>query len=97
MEKYRRQETVTIQVEHRLRASNALTDADTADAEIWGPHKQLVVDTQDMTKTATGTYQYYYTSAAGVEPGVYWCDCVLVTGTHYARPRIYFEIVKEVT
>lgn len=97
MEKYRRQETVTLQcLFYSDEAKTTLADCDTATVSVMDETNQLVVTTQAMTKTATGTYQYYYTSGSTVRLGKYTADAVMTKGTDVQRPQITFEIVKEV-
>jgi len=97
MEKYRRQETATLQcLFYSDEAKTTLVNADTATISIKDETGQLVVTAQAMTPIATGTYQYYYKSAPTARLGVYTADAIMVKGTDYQRPQITFEIVAEV-
>lgn len=95
MEKFRRQETVPLRFTHY--AAGALADADSAVVEVWGPDKQIVVNTATIAaSTSTGLYDYNYTSASTVSLGKYHANCILTSGTVVVRPEIWFEIVEEV-
>lgn len=95
MEVYIRQGTATLQVKHW--SAGDLTDADSAKIYIKDQSGQFVVENQDMSKTATGTYQYYYTSDSSATYGIYKANTILTKGTHVARDKITFEIVEEYT
>lgn len=98
METYRRQETADLQCLYYSDADKTtLVDADTAKIYVEDYTKQLVVDNQDMTKTATGTYSYYYKSASDARLGVYTANAVMTKGTDVQRPKVTFEIEREVT
>jgi type 1 fimbria pilin len=95
MEQRRRQETVQIKATLKTTAG-ALTDADTHTIHIEDPFEQVVVNGVAMTKTATGTYKYYYTSASTVRLGTYKAEATLTKDDIATRPVCWFEIVDEI-
>jgi len=94
MEKFRRQESVTLSVEYY--SAGVLTAPDTYTIEVKDESGQIVVDSQPMAEDDTGLYSYEYTSASTVPLGVYTAEAVLTTGTNKQRPYCKFEIVEEI-
>jgi len=94
MEKFRRQESVTLSATYR--SAGVLTAPDTYTMEVRDPSGQIVVDTQDMAEDDTGKYSYEYTSASTAMLGVYTAEAVLITGTNKQRPYCFFEIYEEI-
>lgn len=94
MEKFRRQESVTLSAEYR--SAGTLTAPDSYTTEVRDPSGQIVVDSQTMSEDETGKYSYEYTSASTVPLGVYTAEAVLTTGTNVQRPYCEFEIVEEI-
>jgi len=94
MEKFRRQESVTLSATYR--SAGVLTAPDTYTMEVKDESGQIVVNSQNMTEDSTGNYSYEYTSASTVPLGVYTAEAVLTTGTNVQRPYCKFEIVEEI-
>lgn len=94
MEKFRRQESVTLSAEYR--SAGVLTAPDTYTMEVRDPSGQIVVDSQTMSEDATGLYSYEYTSASTAKLGVYTAEAVLTTGTNKQRPFCFFELYEEI-
>lgn len=94
MEKFRRQESVTLSATYY--SAGTLTAPDTYTMEVRDPSGQIVVNTQDMAEDDTGLYSYEYTSASTVVLGIYTAEAVLTTGTNVQRPTCNFEIVEEI-
>ena len=94
MEKFRRQESVTLSATYR--SAGVLTAPTTYTIEVRDPSGQIVVDTQDMAEDSTGKYSYEYTSTSTAEEGIYVAEAVLTTGTNKQRPACEFEIVEEI-
>jgi len=94
MEKFRRQESVTLSAEYR--SAGVLTAPDSYTIEVKDASGQIVVDSQTMTEDDTGEYSYEYTSASTVPCGIHTAEAVLTTGTNKQRPFCKFEIVEEI-
>lgn len=95
MEKFRRQETVTLHAEYRL--AGTFTDPDTYTIEVRDRSGQIVVDSKNMTPdNGDGKFSYDYKSAADAVLGVYTAEAVLTTEENVQRPYCKFEIVEEI-
>lgn len=94
MEKFRRQESVTLSATYY--SAGVLTAPDSYTMEVRDPSGQILVDSKPMADDATGKYSYEYTSASTVPLGVYTAEAVLTTGTNVQRPYCKFEIVEEI-
>lgn len=71
----------------------ALVDATSVDISIIDPDGTIVVDETAMTKTATGTYEYYYTTTTSVDEGNYQIECDITDGSYHTYVHSHFNMV----
>jgi len=62
--------------------SDALEDATSVNVTIKNPKGTMVTDEQAASKTATGTYEYYYTTTATVLEGDYQILAWIIDGSY---------------
>lgn len=94
MEKFRRQESVTLSATYR--SAGVLTAPTTYTMEVRDPSGQIVVDSDGMSVDETGKYSYEYTSASDAVLGIYTAEAVLTTGENIQRPFCFFELYEEI-
>lgn len=70
----------------------ALVNATSVDISIIDPDGTVVVDVTAMTKTATGTYEYYYTTTASVDEGDYQIECDITDGSYHTYVHSHFTM-----
>lgn len=71
----------------------ALVDATSVDVSVVDPDGTVVVDEQAMSKTATGTYEYYYETTISVDEGDYQIECDVTDGTYHTYAHGHFSMV----
>ncbi len=71
----------------------ALVDATSVAVSIVDPDGTVVVDEQAMNKTATGTYEYFYTTTTGVDEGDYQVECDILDGSYHTFAHGHFNMV----
>lgn len=71
----------------------ALVDATSIDISIVDPDGDVVVDEQAMTKTATGTYEYYYTTDEDNVEGDYQIEVDITDGSYHTYEHGHFNMV----
>ena len=70
----------------------ALVDATSVDVSIKDPDGTIVVDEAAMTKTATGVYEYFYTTTISVIQGNYQIEADITDGTYHSYVHGHFNI-----
>ena len=70
----------------------ALVDATSVSISIIPPNKTAVVNDVGMTKTSTGTYEYFYTTTASVEEGDYQIECDILDGSYHTFAHNHFNM-----
>ena len=70
----------------------ALVDATSVSVSIIPPNGTAVVDDQAMTKTATGIYEYFYTTTASVAEGDYQVECDILDGSYHTFAHGHFKM-----
>ena len=68
----------------------ALVAATSVDISIKDPDGTVVVDEVAMTSTATGVYEYYYTTTTSVVEGNYQIECDILDGSYHAYVHGHF-------
>ncbi len=75
----------------------ALVDATSVSITIKDPKGTLVADDQAMTKTSTGTYEYFYTSATTASLGNHQIECDILDGTYHTPRHGHFKLNKGIS
>jgi len=70
----------------------ALVDATSVDISIKDAGGDIVVDEVAMTKTETGTYEYYYVTTASVDEGDYQIECDITDGSYHTYVHGHFTM-----
>ncbi len=77
----------------------ALVDATTVDISIVDPNGDIAVNASavsvteiGMTKTATGVYEYYYTTAITIVEGDYQIECDITDGSYHTYVHSHFSM-----
>ncbi len=69
-----------------------LVDATSVAISIKDSSGTVVKDAQAMTKTATGVYEYYYTTTTAVEKGNYQVECDILDGSYHTFAHAHFSM-----
>lgn len=70
----------------------ALVAATSVAISIVDPDGTVVVDEAAMTATATGVYEYYYTTTITVDQGNYQIECDILDGSYHTFVHGHFSI-----
>ena len=70
----------------------ALVDATAVIVSVVNPAGTAVVDEQAMAKTATGTYEYYYTTTTAVIEGDYRIQAQITDGSYESMVHGHFNM-----
>lgn len=70
-----------------------LVDATSVDVSIIDPDGTAVVDETAMSKTATGTYEYYYTTTTSVVEGDYQVEADITDGSYHTYVHSHFRMM----
>lgn len=73
--------------------AGVLTDSTSVNISIKDPGGTIVKDEQDMGKTSTGTYEYFYTTDEDVEEGDYQIEAWIVDGSYKTPVYGHFSMV----
>ena len=78
----------------------ALVDASSVDISIIDPDGTIAVNAsavsvkeRAMTKTDTGIYEYYYTTAITIVEGDYQIECDITDGSYHTYVHSHFNMV----
>ena len=71
----------------------ALADATSVDISIKDPKGTVQVDETAMTKTATGVYEYYYTTDTDNVEGDYQVECDVTDTSYHTYAHGHFKMV----
>ncbi len=95
---YIRKDTVRILV-YVYDDDEALVDATTVDISIVDPNGDIAVNASSvsvteigMTKTATGVYEYFYTTSTSVIEGDYQIECDITDGSYHTYVHSHFSM-----
>ena len=96
---YIRKDTVRVIV-YIYDDDEALVDATSVDISIVDPDGDIAVnasavsvDEVAMTWTATGTYEYYYTTLTSILEGDYQIECDITDGSYHTYVHGHFNMV----
>ena len=70
----------------------ALVDATSVAVSIVDPDGTVKVDEIGMTKTSTGTYEYYYTTTALLLEGDWQIECDILDGSYHTFENSHFDL-----
>ena len=70
----------------------ALADATSVDISIKDPAGTVVVDEAAMTKTATGTYEYYYITTTSNVEGNYQVEVDVTDSSYHSYGSAHFRM-----
>ncbi len=70
----------------------ALVDATAVIVSVVDPDGTVVVDKQAMNKTATGTYEYYYTPSTSADEGDYRIQAQITDGSYETMDHGHFNL-----
>ncbi|KKK97027.1 hypothetical protein LCGC14_2656870 [marine sediment metagenome] len=70
----------------------ALVAATSVALSIIDPDGTAVVDEQAMSATATGVYEYFYTTTTAVIPGNYQIECDVLDGSYHTFVHGHFSM-----
>lgn len=77
----------------------ALVDATSVDISIIDPDGDIAVnasavsvDEVAMTKTTTGTYEYYFTTLITIDEGDYQIECDITDGSYHTYVHSHFNL-----
>ena len=70
-----------------------LADATSVSISIKDPDGTMVADDQAMSKTATGVYEYFYTTTTSVVVGKYQVEVVALDGSYKTMESSSFEMI----
>ena len=71
----------------------ALVAATSVAISIVDPDGTVVVDEAAMTATATGVYEYYYTTTTSVDEGNYQIECDILDVSYHTFVHSHFSMV----
>ena len=92
MTEYVRKATVRI-LAYVYDDDEALVAATSVAISIVDPDGTVVVDEAAMTATATGVYEYYYTTTTSVDEGNYQIECDILDTSYHTFVHSHFSIV----
>ena len=71
----------------------ALVAATSVTISIMDPDGTAVVNEVAMTASATGVYEYYYTTSTSVVEGNYQIECDILDGSYHTYVHSHFNMV----
>ena len=71
----------------------ALVAATSVAVSIIDPDGTVVEDETNMPATATGVYEYYYTTTTAVIEGDYQIECDILDGSYHTFVHSHFKLV----